>query len=91
MLDLYLLAQMWIKTQDKKYFFDCIGFEIGYHGFGKSENMGVNVYGITQSSTKEYSRLLLGTYNTKEIAEHVVSEIQNSVKKHDNLYIMPEK
>lgn len=82
---------MWIKTQDNKYFFKCIGFEIGYHGFGDSKNMGVNIYGITQSSTKEYCRITLGRYKTKEIAEKVLAEIQKAINEHKLMYFMPSE
>lgn len=69
---------------------DCVGFEIGYHGYGDPQTFTTAIYGITQNNTKEYSRVLLGVYE-KEYAKEVFDKIELMVYNKQRFYKMPKE
>lgn len=80
---------MWIKAQNGRYLFDCVGFEIGYRNFGDSKMMGTTIYGISQNSSQEYSRVFLGMYEDV-YASKVLGEIKEAILAKAPLYEMPK-
>lgn len=81
---------MWVKTQNGKMILECVGFEIGYHGYGDAKGVGTSIYGITQNGAKEYSRVLLGVYE-KEYAKEVFEKIEFMVCNKQRFYQMPKE
>ncbi len=80
---------MWVKTQSQKNIYKCIGFELGYHGYGKESECNTIIYGITDVPNSSYTRVTLGVYG-KEKAELIFQNIETAVYKQQAIFEMPD-
>lgn len=80
---------MWVKAQNGKLIIDCVGFDIGNHGFGSQQfEEKTIVYGVTLG-TKGYEKIVLGIYK-RDTAEKVLKLIKIAIEEHRTLYEMPK-
>lgn len=76
---------MWIKTQNGKTIVDCIGFEIGFQGYGNPKNIGVDIYGIISNSK---DKILIGSYEQSK-ANVVLEQLEQAIINDERIFEMP--
>ncbi len=76
---------MWIRSQDKKQLVKCTSFSLARNWGGKKKNA---IVGSVLNASWRGKQVVLGLYDTKEIALNELTMLQTELVKNTDLYEM---